>query len=200
VNPERQETQTADDGRLGRPWGIVGTWLGTTGTGAKLLTTFHADGTVINSVQGEASTNPARPPHTSRHGVWRYLGEGQFGVTMWDIFYDIGTSQLIQYTKIRLEVTLGDERDEASARSRVEFLDPQGVLLHSRSGTSTYSASRSSRWSKPQGLRGHESRAVGAALRRLPRAIARDCSTKMPLVPATAASCDGICARSSWRR
>lgn len=137
-NPERQETQTADDFTLGRPWGIVGTWLGTTGTGAKLLTTFHADGTVINSVQGAVSTNPARPPHTSHHGLWRYLGEGRFGVTMWDIFYDIGTGQLIQYTKIRLEVTLGADRDEASARSMVEFLDPQGVVLQSRSGTTTY--------------------------------------------------------------
>src|SRR5262245_50384936 len=29
----------------------------------------------------EASIDPARPPHTPTHGVWRYLGNGRFGVT-----------------------------------------------------------------------------------------------------------------------
>jgi hypothetical protein len=53
---------------------------------------------------------------------------------MWDIFYDINTGQLLHYMRIRLEVTLDDDRDEASARATLEVLDPQGVVLSSRNG------------------------------------------------------------------
>ena len=87
---------------------------------------------------GEASIDPARPPHTPTHGVWRYLGKGRFGVTMWDIFSDINTGQLLHYMKIRLKVTLDDDRDEASARAILEVLDPQGVVLQSRTGTISF--------------------------------------------------------------
>jgi hypothetical protein len=62
------------------------------------------------------------------------LGKGRFGVTMWDIFCDIDTGQLLHYMKIRLEVTLDDDRDEASAKATLEVLDPQGVVLSSRNG------------------------------------------------------------------
>jgi len=55
-------------------------------------------------------------------------------VTIWDIFYDINTGQLRHYMKIRLEVTLDDDRDEASARALLEVIDPQGVVLSSRNG------------------------------------------------------------------
>jgi len=133
---ERQDLGSDEHSRLGR--GIVGSWFGTTTTGLKQLFTFHADGTVFRSVPGEVSTAPARPPHTLTHGVWHYLGDGRFGVTMWDIFYDINTAQLIQYTKVRLEVTMGDDRDEASARARLDFLDPQGVVLRTITGAITF--------------------------------------------------------------
>jgi hypothetical protein len=129
-----QDGTNDEHGRLGRPWGIVGAWFGTTTTGLKQLFTFHADGTVFRSVPGEVSIAAGRPPHTLTHGVWRYLGDGRFGVTMWDIFYDVNTAQLIQYTKVRLEVTLGDDRDEASARARLDFLDPQGAIVRTVTG------------------------------------------------------------------
>jgi hypothetical protein len=135
---ELQHARSDEHDRQGRPWGIVGAWFATTGTGLRQLYTFHADGTVFRSVPGEVSTAPARPPHTLTHGVWRYLGDGRFGVTMWDIFYDVNTAQLIQYTKVRLEVTLGDDRDEASARAKLEFLDPQGVVLRTVTGTASF--------------------------------------------------------------
>lgn len=143
---EQQETQTAGQGGgipevliVGQPkTAIVGTWLGTLlSTGSKSLITFNADGTLINSMQGESSTNPARPPHTSHHGVWHHLGGRLFGLTMWDIFYDINTGQLVQYTKIRMELTL-DSPDEMSASGKVEFLNPQGDVLLSRSGSFTH--------------------------------------------------------------
>jgi hypothetical protein len=57
---------------------------------------------------------------------------------MWDIFYDINTAQLIQYTKVRLEVTLGADRDHASAVARLEFLDPQGVVIRTVTGTASF--------------------------------------------------------------
>jgi hypothetical protein len=135
---ELQDSRSVEHGNLGRPWGLVGSWFGTTSTGLKQLWTFHADGTVFRSVPGEVSTAPGRSPHTLTHGVWRYLGDGRFGVTMWDIFYDINTAQLIQYTKVRLEVTQGDDRNTASARARLEFLDPQGVVLRTVTGTASF--------------------------------------------------------------
>ena len=135
---ERQDWRSDEHSKQGRPRGIVGSWFGTTSTGLKQLFTFHADGTAFRSTPGEVSTAPARPPHTLTHGVWRYLGDRRFGVTMWDIFYDINTAQLIQYTKVRLEVTLGDDPNEASARAKLEFLDPQGVVLRTVTGTSSF--------------------------------------------------------------
>lgn len=133
---ERQDWRSDEHGKPGRPRSIVGSWFGTTSTGLKHLYTFHADGTVFRSTPGEVSI--ARPPHTLTHGVWRYLGDGRFGVTMWDIVYDIDTAQLIQYTKVRLEMTLGDDRNAASARAKLDFLDPRGVVLRTVTGTSSF--------------------------------------------------------------
>ena len=132
-----QDSRSDEYSKLGSPPGIVGSWFATTPTGLKQLITFHADGTVLRSVPGEAGIDPTRPPHTAAHGVWRYLGTGRFGVTMWDIFYDINTGQLLRYNRLRLEVTLDDDRNEASARATIEVIDPQGVVLSSRNGTAS---------------------------------------------------------------
>jgi hypothetical protein len=129
--------QAQEHSRLGRPWGIVGSWFATTPTGLRQLITFHVDGTVVRSVPGEVGIDPARPPHTAAHGVWRYLGHGRFGVTLWDIFYDVNTAQLLRYNRLRLEVTLEDDRDEASARAIIDVIDPQGVVVSSRTGSSS---------------------------------------------------------------
>jgi hypothetical protein len=131
-----EEPDAAGDvhGKQGRPWGLVGAWFGTTTTGLRQLWTFHADGTVFRSVPGEVSITAGRPPHTLTHGIWRYLGDGRFGVTLWDIFYDANTAQLIQYTKVRLEVTQGDDRDHATGRAQLDFLDPQGIVLRTVTG------------------------------------------------------------------
>ena len=132
---ERQDSKSNEHSKLGRPWGIVGSWFGTTSTGSRQLITFHADGTVLRSVPGEVSTDPARPPHTAAHGVWRYLGKGRFGVTLWDLFYDVNTAQPLRYNRLRLEMTLGDDRDSASAMAIVETIDLQGVVVGSRTGS-----------------------------------------------------------------
>jgi hypothetical protein len=135
---ERQESRSDEHSKQGRPWGIVGSWFAATTTGIRQLFTFHADGTVLRSVQGEVSTDPARPPHTAAHGVWRYLGKGRFGVTIWDLFYDVNTGQPLRYNKLRLEVTLGDGGDDASARAIVDIVDLQGVVVGSRTGSANF--------------------------------------------------------------
>lgn len=135
---ERQDSSSDEYHKLGRPSGIVGSWFGTTATGIRQLITFHADGTVLRSVPGEVSTDPARPPHTAAHGVWRYLGNGRFGVTIWDLFYDVNTAQPLRYNKLRLEVTLADDRDSASAMAIVEIIDLQGVVVGSRTGSANF--------------------------------------------------------------
>ena len=135
---EQQDSTSDQHSKQGQPWAIVGSWFGTTATGIRQLITFHADGTVLRSVQGEASINPARPPHTAAHGVWRYLGEGRFGVTIWDLFYDVNTAQPLQYNKLRLEVTLGEDRDNASAIAIVEIIDLQGVVVGTRTGSANF--------------------------------------------------------------
>jgi hypothetical protein len=134
---ERQDSKSEEHDKPGRPRGIVGAWFGTTATGFRQLITFHADGTVLRSVPGEAGIDPARPPHTAAHGVWRYLGKRRFGATLWDIFYDINTAQLLHYMRIRIEGTL-DDRDEASATAILEVIDPQGVVLSSRTGAVSF--------------------------------------------------------------
>ena len=122
----------------GRPRAIVGSWFAATATGIRQLITFHADGTVLRSVQGEASINPASPSHTPAFGVWRYLGQGRFGVTIWDLFYDVNTAQPVRYNKLRLEVTLGDSGDDATARAIVDVVDLQGVVLATRTGSANF--------------------------------------------------------------
>jgi hypothetical protein len=70
--------------------------------------------------------------------VWRYLGHGRFGVTMWDIFYDVNTGQLLHYMRIRVELTLPDGRDVANGRALLETINPQGTVVQSRTGTITF--------------------------------------------------------------
>jgi len=135
---ESQHARSGEHGRQGRPRAIVGSWFAATATGIRQLITFHADGTVLRSVQGEASIDPARPPHTPAHGVWRYLGKGRFGVTIWDLFYDVNTAQPLRYNRLRLEVTLSDDRDSASASAIVDIIDLQGVVVGSRTGSASF--------------------------------------------------------------
>jgi hypothetical protein len=92
----------------------------------------------LRSVQGEVRIDPANPPHTPAHGVWRYLGKGQFGVTIWDLFYDVNTAQPLRYNRLRLEVTLSADGDEASVRAIVETIDLQGAVVGSRTGSASF--------------------------------------------------------------
>jgi hypothetical protein len=59
-------------------------------------------------------------------------------VTIWDLFYDVNTAQPLRYNRLRLEVTLGADGDEASARAIVEIIDLQGVVVGSRTGSASF--------------------------------------------------------------
>ena len=89
-------------------------------------------------MQGEASINPNSPPHTPAFGVWRYLGKGRFGVTMWDLFYDASTAQAIRYNKLRLEVTLDEDGNQATAKAILETVNIQGVVTATRTGSASF--------------------------------------------------------------
>ena len=66
------------------------------------------------------------------------LAKGRFGVTIWDLFYDVNTAQPLRYNRLRLEVTLGDDGDHASARAIVDIVDLQGVVVESRRGSANF--------------------------------------------------------------
>jgi hypothetical protein len=137
---ESQERQTSDDAHFKklRSRAIVGSWFGITATGIRQFITFHADGTVLRSVQGEVRIDPNNPPHTPAFGVWKYLGKGRFGATIWDLFYDATTAQPIRYNKLRLELTLDDEGNQASATAVIEIVDLQGVVQTTRTGSASF--------------------------------------------------------------
>jgi hypothetical protein len=118
---------------------IVGSWLGTVGSGDRIVQTFNADGTAHNSVQSEVSTDPAHGVLTPLHGVWTHLGGRQFGATFMGIFYDINTGQLSGYLKVRLMLTLNEAGDEMSGNDQVEILDTNGnVVLPLPEGNTSY--------------------------------------------------------------
>ena len=59
-------------------------------------------------------------------------------MTLWDIFYDVSTGQLLRYNRLRLEVTMDDDdRDRASNRAIIEVIDLQGDVVSSRTGAAS---------------------------------------------------------------
>jgi hypothetical protein len=86
-------------------------------------------------VEDEVSINPASPPHTPAHGVWHYMGNRRFGVTIWDLFYDATTAQPLRYNRLRLELTLSADGGAARAQAIVDIIDLQNVVVGSRTGS-----------------------------------------------------------------
>jgi hypothetical protein len=139
-----QEPQVAEQGSLHdiherRKKTIVGSWLGTTGGGNKIIQSFTSDGIALNSVQGEVSTNPeVGGVLTPVHGVWQHLGGRQFGVTAMGIFYDINTGHLNGILKAQLVLTLNKAGDEMSGTDKVQILDPDGNVVLTFTGETHY--------------------------------------------------------------
>ncbi len=139
-----QESQAAEQGSLHdiherRKKTIVGSWLGTTGGGNKIIQSFTSDGIAFNSVQGEVSTNPeVGGVLTPVHGVWQHLGGRQFGVTAMGIFYDINTGHLNGFLKAQPVLTLNEAGDEMSGTDKVQILDPDGNVVLTFTGETHY--------------------------------------------------------------
>ena len=117
---------------------LVGSWIGTTGEGFTLLSTFNADGTMTNSVQGEVSTNPEFGVLTPLHGVWQYLGGRRFGVTAIGAQYDINTGAYFGQLKVRIVMTVNKAGDRISAVDKVEIITPDGTTIPLGSHSTPY--------------------------------------------------------------
>ena len=124
------EMQTASQkSKAEKKTAIVGSWLGTSGEGNKLIQSYTSDGIMLGSAQGEVSTVPELGALTTGHGVWEYLGGRQFGVTAVGILYDINTGAYLGYLKARLVLTLNQGGDQMSGTDKVEIFDPDGNLV-----------------------------------------------------------------------
>ena len=136
--PERElpaEVQTESQEKKAA---IVGSWLGTSGEGNKLISTYNSDGTTHGSVQSEVSTIPELGVLTPTHGVWKYLGGRQFGVTVYGVLYDINTGAYSGMAKVRVLLTLNEAGDQMSGTDKVEIINPDGSVISLPSGNTPY--------------------------------------------------------------
>jgi hypothetical protein len=108
---------------------IVGSWLGTSGEGNRLITSFTSDGIVLSSVQTEVSTNPELGVLTPGHGAWTHVGGRQFEFTLIGVLYTIDTGEYLGYLKARGSLTLNEAGDQLSGTDKVEIFAPDGSLV-----------------------------------------------------------------------
>lgn len=137
--PVSQELQTAAQvGLLDKKTAIVGSWLGTSSEGNKVILTFNSDGTIHGTVQGAVSTIPEFGVLTSGHGLWEYLGGKQFGFTVVSVNYDINSGAYMGLLKARSLLTLNAIGDQLSGLDKVEIFGPDGELVFAVSGNTTF--------------------------------------------------------------
>jgi len=138
-----QEEQAGQTGGLlgileAQKTAIVGSWIGVSSEGNRIIQTYNADGTLHGSAQGEVSTIPELGVLTPGHGVWAHLGGWQFGFTAMGILYDINTGAYLGMLKARALLTLNDAGDQMSGTDKVEVFDPDGNLVFAATGNTTF--------------------------------------------------------------
>ena len=116
----------------------VGSWLGISSEGNRILQSFTSDGVFLASVQGGVNTDPMFGVLTTAHGVWKHLGGRQFAATAISVNYDINTGAYLGYLKARLVLTLNEVGDEMSGTDKVEILGPTGELVFTATGATSY--------------------------------------------------------------
>jgi len=136
--PESASPAEAQDDSQEKKVAIVGSWLGTSGEGNKLIQSYTADGVMQGSVQTEVSTIPELGVLTPAHGIWKHLGGRQYGVTAMSIIYDINTGALLGYLKARLVLTMNQAGDQMSGTDNVEIFAPDNTLLFAVTGSTTF--------------------------------------------------------------
>lgn len=117
---------------------LVGAWL-IDGTPAqpivppfKMLTTFHADETLV-----ETQNDQLAPPFfaTTGHGVWERIGRNTYSFTMVQLLFDMNfTGTLVGTLKTRASVTL-HTANALSGHAEVEITDTQGNVLFTGNGS-----------------------------------------------------------------
>jgi hypothetical protein len=136
--PEREPVAELQTASQEKKTAVVGSWLGTTTEGNKLIVTYNSDGTTHGSVQTEVSTIPELGVLTPTHGVWKHLGGRQFGVTVMGVLYDINTGAYLGKVKVRNLLTLNEAGDQMSGTDKVEIINPDGTVISLPSGNTPY--------------------------------------------------------------
>jgi hypothetical protein len=109
---------------------LVGSWLITTlDTGNRVVASYTSDGIAIGSSQGDVSLAPDFPTSTPQHGAWKYVGGGQFAVTLLAVEYDVPTAESRGMIKIILLLTLNETGDQFSGTAKVEIFDVDGNMV-----------------------------------------------------------------------
>ncbi len=117
---------------------IVGSWLGTSSEGNKLLLSFTSDRTLVASVQAAVSTNPELGVLSEGHGVWKHLGGRQFAFTSVGIIYDINTGAYMGMLKARALLTLNKAGNQITGTDKVEVFSPAGEVVFTATGNTTF--------------------------------------------------------------
>lgn len=119
----------ADDDKqsMGQPFGLVGTWEVTLmlpgAPPARVLATFNADGTTVESA--------AAPPATrgASHGVWERTGHDLYSVTRVFFRFNPTTGAFLGTTKVNATARVAPDRQTFAAVSISELRDPSGALI-----------------------------------------------------------------------
>ena len=138
TEPEAQEHGSLRDLHERQKKAIVGSWLGTSSEGNKIILSFTSDEIALVSVQGAVSTIPEFGVLTPSHGVWNHLGGRQFGLTSISINYDINTGAYLGYLKARLWLTINKAGDQMRGTDKVEIFGPDGELVFAATGNTTF--------------------------------------------------------------
>jgi len=116
---------------------LVGSWLETvtfpeSGRQLKSLVTFHDDGTVVTSDQGNVVTDPAQNPgvFSSGHGAWVNLEKRTFSYNLVELISDL-SGNLVAYLKVRGKYTVSQSGNNYTGTSHYEITDTIGNLLDS---------------------------------------------------------------------
>ena len=118
--------------------GLVGAWL-INATPAqpivppfKMLTTFHADETLV-----ETQNDQLAPPFfaTTGHGVWERTGQDTYSFTMLQLLFEPNfTGTFAGLLKTRASVTI-DQANTLAGVAEVEVTDAQGNVLFTGNGS-----------------------------------------------------------------
>ncbi len=138
TEPETQEQGSLRDRNERQKKAIVGSWLGISSEGNRILQSFTSDGVFLASVQGGVSTDPMFGVLTSGHGVWQHLGGRQFAATAISVNYDINTGAYLGYLKARLVLMLNKAGDQIQGTDKVEIFGSDGELVFAATGNTTF--------------------------------------------------------------